>query len=421
VGELREGRKTWIAGRVSKTREGEWILEDGSGRVRLDWKEDTDGSGKGSVVISPGDIVEAEGSMEGADSFRVERIRILAPGRERPPADSRNAALWNLPRTIFQERRRIKDATRKFFLDRGFDEVETPILVPAPGQEPHLDPFVTGFESGANGEVEERYLITSPEYFHKRLLAAGFEKIFEIARVFRNGPSEIRGLHHMEFFMLEWYRAFASYLEIMEDLEHLVHQLAVSMDYPQASEFEPPCERITMKQAVDRYAGVDLGPYLEGATAFAEAEASRGDFGLEPGDDQDTRFFKILVSAVEPKLGLTKPVFLIDFPACQASLSKICEDRPDVCERFELYIHGVELANGFTELNDPEEQQARFKKEAEQRKVRGGKPVPKDEAFLEALRLGMPPAGGVALGFDRLLMVLLGETDLKKTAPFMCD
>jgi lysyl-tRNA synthetase class 2 len=407
---LKEGVKTWIAGRLRSNPEGGWILADTSGRIMLDGVEE--------LAVSGGAIVEVEGILAGKRRFRVERIKLLSPGRERARAGSRNEALWNLPKDIFRRRRLIRDGLRTFFLERGFDEVESPVLVPAPGQEPYLDPFVTRLDT--DQEVrEERYLITSPEYFHKRLLAAGFEKIFEIARVFRNGPSETRGLHHAEFCMVEWYRAYASYLEIMEDMEQLIHHLALRVDCPLAPRFEPPYERLTMKDAFHRYAGVDLDPYLQDDPSFAAEQASRGDFGLMAGDDQESRFFKILVAAIEPQLGRNRPVFLIDFPACQASLSKICEDRPEVCERFELYINGVELANGFTELNDPEEQRARFRKEAMQRAARGREPVPQDEDFLEALRLGMPPAGGVALGLERLMMVLLGERDMKDVAPFM--
>ena len=131
------------------------------------------------------------------------------------------------------------------------------------------------------------------------------------------------------------------------------------------------------------------------------------------------RFFKIFVAAVEPKLGMSKPVLLIDFPLCMASLSKAKPSQPELCERFELYIRGIELANGFTELNDPDEQLRRFEVEKRERQSLGSVPVPKDESFLEALKLGMPPSGGVALGFDRLFMLLSGETELKAALPFL--
>ncbi|MFH1998092.1 MAG: EF-P lysine aminoacylase EpmA [Planctomycetota bacterium] len=321
-----------------------------------------------------------------------------------------------MSRTLFKKRRIYRDALRSFFFERGFEEVETPVLVPAPGQEPYLDPFHTRLDDGKSGQ--DRYLITSPEYYHKRLLAAGYEKIFEIARVFRNGSSETKGLHHVEFTMVEWYRAYASYLEIMEDLENLIYFLAQTGGSPNAEKLKPPFPRISMSDAFRQYAGVDLKPFLKNDPNFALAENKAGFCGITEADELPVRFFKIFITKVEPNLGTSNPVFLLDFPSSQASLSKVREDDPDLCERFELYIHGVELANGFTELNDPVEQQNRFEKEAKERAARGGCPVPQDPAFLEALELGMPPSGGVALGLDRLLMVLMGEQELSAVLPF---
>lgn len=410
VAAVPSGRHVWIAGRLKRL-EGHLYLEDGSGTIGLDWK------GGLPALLSEGDILEVQGEALPGGRFAVEHFRRLAPGRPVPPRGSPNEFLWNLPSDLFEKRRRLKDALRSFFLERGFLEVETPILVPAPGQEPHLDPFSTRLEDGKGGK--NRYLITSPEYYHKRLLVAGYEKIFEMARVFRNGPSEMSGLHHVEFLMVEWYRAFASYMEIMEDTESLVHALAREAGTPSGNRFEPPFERLSLEEAFARHARVDLVPYLSEDPSFAREEALRGDFGLQPDDSLRLRYFKIFVAGVEPKLGRPRPVFLVDFPASEASLSKLREDRPEVCERFELYIDGVELANGFTELNDPGEQRNRFDAEAAERAKRGAAPVPRDEAFLEALELGMPPSGGVALGFDRLLMVLFQKDVLWKVIPFM--
>lgn len=418
IAALRPGEKTWIAGRLLQVDDALWRLEDRSGTVELDLsglKEST--TSAGAAPFNAGDLAELKGTLLENRCFQATDLRVLAPGRPEAPSGSANAPLWRLPKDFFTVRRKMKDALRRFFLGHGFEEVETPILVSAPGQEPYLDPFVTTLDR--TGERARQYLITSPEYAHKRLLAAGFEKIFEIARVFRNGPSETRGLHHVEFTMVEWYRAYASYIEIMEDTECLIRALAEEAAYPGKDDLKPPYERITMTEAFNRYAQVDLEPYLEDASSFAEAEAMQGAFGLKKTDDAEARFFKIFISAVEPKLGIPRPVFLIDFPASQASLSKIRHDAPQVCERFELYYSGVELANGFTELNDPDEQAERFRHEGELREKRGAAPVPVDESFLEALRLGMPPSGGVALGFDRMLMLLVGAEDLKTVMPFI--
>lgn len=396
-------------------------LVDGSGRIGLTLKKaHSSGSSKetqGSTPFCSGDLVEALGTLESTGRFKIMELKVLAKGYPSPPTLSPNAGLWKMSREIFTKRRKCKEALRRFFFERGFEEVETPILVPAPGQEPFLDPFHTRLDDGIQGL--DRYLITSPEYYHKRLLAAGFEKIFEIARVFRNGPSEIKGLHHAEFTMVEWYRAYASYLEIMEDMERLIHHMAGACDSPRAAAMKPPFPRVTMKEAFMQHAGVDLSPFLKKDPSFARDECRKGLYGLEESDDPSTRFFKIFIAKVEPRLGAASPEFLIDFPSSQASLSKIKTDDPEICERFELYFEGVELANGFTELNDPREQQIRFDEEARERAARGGSPVPQDPAFLEALELGMPPSGGVALGFDRLFMVLTGGKGLTDAIPFL--
>ena len=409
IRELIPGKAAWIAGRLQPSKEGGFILADATGALPLVLEE--------KVSFSGGDLVEVRGVLDPSGGFTVSEGRTLCSGRTAPPPGSPNEALWRMPRDLFDRRRKMKDALRSFFIAQEFIEVESPCLVRAPGQEPHLDPFRTGLDDGKGGQ--EMFLITSPEYFHKRLLAAGFEKIFEVARVFRNGPSEMAGLHNNEFFMVEWYRAFASYLEIMEDTEGLVHALAKEARHGTIELFEPPFERLSMRDAFHRFAGVDLEPFLRHDPAFALAAAANGDHGIMPGDSLNQRFFKIFIGAVEPELGRPRPVFLIDFPAAHASLSKIREDQPDVCERFELYIQGVELANGFTELNDPEEQRKRFEAEERERAERGGDPVPQDEYFMEALHLGMPPSGGVALGLDRLFMVLHGQEDISSALPFV--
>jgi lysyl-tRNA synthetase class 2 len=413
INALRPGRKTWIAGRLLFAPGEGWVLRDASGSVPLRFVPKVNPPSPESA----GDLCEIEGEfLEGG--FEAARLCRLAPGSASVRPGGPNACLWNLDRGIFRERRLFKDALRRFFLEQDFEEVESPILVRAPGQEPYLDPFRTRLE--AEGRAEDRFLITSPEYFHKRLLAAGHERIFEVARVFRNGPSELQGLHHPEFLMVEWYRAYASYLEIMKDLEDLVSCLASGSGIGCAQEVPAPFERLPVSEAFRRFAGVDLDPYLAGDPSFAVREAEEGRFGVRAADDPDTRYFKILVSGVEPRLGLEGPVFLLDFPAAQSALAKIREDDKRLCERFELYIEGVELANGFTELNDPVEQEVRFRHEAAQRAARGGAPVPVDDDFLEALRLGMPPAGGVAVGFDRLFMVLTGRKNFKECLPFAC-
>jgi len=412
VADLVPDEETWIAGRLLPRAGGALSLRDASGSVAVRLVPPCG-------AASAGDIVDLLGTFQG-DLFTARDTIRLAKGHPAPAEDSANAALWRLGAEPFERRASVYRAVRDFFGSRGFLEVETPCILPAGGQEPHLDPFKTRVRT-REGE-KDAFLITSPEYCHKRLLAAGCEKIFEIARVFRNGPEEGGGLHWYEFAMLEWYRAYASYLEIMADVENLVAFTARAVESAEAPRLEPPFERITMAQAFDDLAGIDLVPYLEGrGEEFAADDALSGRFGLSADDSADARFFKIIVGAIEPGLRDRGAVFIVDYPATQASLSKVNEDDPLVSERFELYVNGVELANGFSELNDPVEQERRFRAEACEKEACRLDPVPRDLAFLEALQLGMPPAGGVALGLDRLAMVLFGETDLHPLLPFRTE
>jgi len=418
VAGLTEGARVWISGRLLAETDGSLRLQDSSGRVPVAFEHGSPAREhtRDAARTAPGDLADLCGRLE-KGIFVVEEIVRMAPGLPSSGRGSSNAALWKAGAAPFIRMNLLEDSVRRFFRERGFLEVRTPRLLPAGGQEPHLNPFHTTVET-AGGEIPA-FLITSPEYCHKRLLAAGHEKIFEAARVFRNGPEEGRDRHWFEFTMLEWYRAFASYEEIMEDVENLVFHAAMSVDARAAAAFRPPFRRISLKQAFSQFAAVDLEPYLAGNEKdFARREAEEGRFSLDPHDAPGDRFFKILVAVVEPALSNLGPVFLVDFPAAQAALSKISPDDPRVCERFELYINGVELANGFTELNDPVEQRRRFEEEAGIKAARGLAAVPIDESFLEALELGMPPAGGVALGMDRLAMVLFGEETLDAFLPF---
>jgi len=409
VADLSPGKETWIAGRLLPGKEDGLLLRDATGGVTVALPSDC-------AAVAAGDIVDFCGALE-EGLFSVRKAIRLAPGGAVPPVASPNAPLWRMGAEPFERRAALRREVRGFFESRGFLEVETPCLRPAGGQEPYLDPFRTQIRTRSGRK--DAFLITSPEYCHKRLLAAGCEKIFELARVFRDGPDEGGDLHWFEFTMLEWYRAYASYEEIMADVESLVGRAARNLAGVGASLLASPFRRLTVAQAFDELAGIDLGPYLHhGADDFAADAARSGQYGLSPEDSPHTRFFKILVSAIEPRLADLGAVFLTDYPAAQASLSKINEDDPSLCERFELYLNGIELANGFTELNDPREQERRFGDEAREKKASGMRPVPEDRAFLEALELGMPPSGGVALGFDRLAMVLFGETDLRPLLPF---
>ena len=308
--------------------------------------------------------------------------------------------------------------TRAFFAARGFLEVETPLLVRAPGQEAHLELFRTEFSGTAPLPC---FLISSPELHMKRLLGSGFERIFQVCRCFRN--NERSPLHNPEFTMLEWYRAHAGYEEIMEDAEELVAQVCRQVlgttricRQGRAVELAPPWGRLTVRQAFAACAGIDLDA-CAGAGEFRR-QAPRACPSLDSRDSWEEIFFKILLEKVEPALAARGPVFLKDYPAGMAALARLKEEDRRVAERVEAYVAGVELANGFSELNDPREQRQRFAAERHKRRERGLPLHPLDEEFLRMMEQGMPRAGGMALGVDRLVMLLAGASSIDEVLAF---
>ncbi|MFA6500149.1 MAG: EF-P lysine aminoacylase EpmA [Desulfurivibrionaceae bacterium] len=281
-------------------------------------------------------------------------------------------------------------ALRTFFIDRGYLEVETPIRIPAPAPEAHIVPLTS----------EGWFLQTSPELCMKRLLAAGIPKIFQICKCFRKGE---RGDRHLpEFTMLEWYATQSDYRDLMADCEALLRHLAVAMG----------------KEGVLEWQGcrIDLGPEWERITV-AEAFRRYAPCTVEEALARD-QFDEMLVEHVEPHLGMTTPTFLCDYPAALGSLARLSPTDPTVAERFELYVAGLELANGFSELVDPVEQRDRFVAEQESIRGLGRDPGPMPEPFLEALE-AIPPAAGIALGVDRLVMLFAGAERIDQVVAFM--
>jgi len=310
-------------------------------------------------------------------------------------------------------RARLQATVRRHLSSRGFDEVETPCLVPAPGMEPHIQAFETAFAPEGGGPRRPLYLHSSPEYAMKRLLASGFERVFQLSRVFRNG--EVSATHNPEFTMLEMYRAGTDHRGVMRDLEELLEACACALEpggLPRARwrgaeiSFSAPFERTTVAAAFAA-AGVDLAACGEDAGRLREAARARGIDAGPDGEGFADAFFRVFLAAVEPGLGLARPVYLTDWPASMAALARISPSDPRWAERFELYAAGLELANGFAELTDPAEQRRRLVEEREERRRLGRPEYPLDERFLEAVGR-MPEAGGVALGLDRLLMLLTG-------------
>jgi len=326
-------------------------------------------------------------------------------------------------REMLAARSRVLAATRTFFAAREYVEVETPALQVSPGLEPHLRAFPTRLTPPLGGEAVPMYLHTSPEFAMKKLLAGGLPAIFQVARVFRDG--ERSATHHPEFSMLEWYRAGASYRDLMDETEALVAacQHAAGADALRwgegSADATRPWRRLTVADAMAEYAGVDLMACLPPQPARdpdptpLAAEARRLGFSVGAEDHFDDVFFRIFLERVEPHLGFGAPVILYDYPVCMAALSRPKPEDPRLAERFEVYVCGLELANAFGELTDPVEQRARFDADMALKQSLYGERYPLDEDFLAALAHGLPDCAGIALGFDRLVMLCTGARTIR--------
>jgi lysyl-tRNA synthetase class 2 len=315
-------------------------------------------------------------------------------------------------------RGRIKQRLRHWFEEQGFTEVECGALVVSPGNEAHLHAFATELiETG--GARRTLYLHTSPEFASKKLLAAGETRIFDFARVFRN--RERTATHAPEFTMLEWYRANEDYESAIRDTLEIVRLAADEAGAETIRYRDKQCDpradaqRMTVAEAFAYHAGIDLLKTLDengqGDRNRIATAAQRG--GIVPAEDDTWAdiFSKILVARVEPRLGIGVPTVLYEYPRCEAALARATAHDPRVSERFELYICGVELTNGFGELTDPVEQRKRFIAEMDEKERVYGERYPIDEDLLAALA-HMPPSSGVAMGFDRLVMLATGARNL---------
>lgn len=316
---------------------------------------------------------------------------------------------------FLRRRARMVQGVRAFFEGRGYLEVETPYAVPAPGEEVHLRCFRTVLDH-PDGTAEPRYLHTSPEFAMKRLVAAIGQPLFQLARVWRNG--ERSATHMPEFTMLEWYRPGASLSSLMDETEHLLRSvLPPHLSYGEdALDLTQPFERLTMQEAFARHVGVDLLASAGDATRLAHDASVE----LRNGESWEDLFFRLLLERIEPHIGRERPTFLTHWPAEQAALAKRDPADPRVALRFELYAAGLELANAFEELTDPQEQRRRFEADRARRmQITPEQDWPLDEAFLEALA-DMPPTSGIALGFDRLVMLATGAPRLEEILWLPC-
>ena len=298
---------------------------------------------------------------------------------------------WSLARkrTALQARAEIIRSIREFFVAGGYLEVDTPLLIPAPAPELHIDAVP------ANGG----FLHTSPELCMKRLLAAGFERLFQICHCWRSGE---RGSRHLpEFTMLEWYRAGSDYRGLMAECEELLRFVAGTQGSGETLSFRgtdisitESFDRLSVREAFLRFAGLSMEQALAAG-----------------------RFDEVMTELIEPRLGWERPTFIYDYPACRSALARLKAADPAVAERFELYIGGVELANAFSELTDPVEQRARFVREARARADCGKAAYPVAEKFLGELK-HLPSAAGIALGIDRLVLVLTDSARIDDVVAF---
>jgi len=355
--------------------------------------------------LSLGDWVEIQGRQ----------ARLLTPNRH-PQRSMR----W-MDRTLDPQRlsgvatrQRVEAAIREFFLGREFLETRTPLLVRCPGMETHIRPFRVG---------KSRYLPTSPEFAMKRLLVGGLEKIFQVCPAFRDEPFSPH--HRTEFTLLEWYRSFAGYEEIMRDTEELFAFIArkllgkAELRYQgQRIDLTPPWPRLRIRELFLEHTGVDLVASADRDHLARECKRLR--LPVNDGDNWDDLYFKIWLNLIEPKLPADRAVFVYRYPASQAALSVVDAD-PDGsrwAKRFEVYTGGFELGNAFEELTDPIEQRKRFAEDMDLREQIYGQEFPRnpmDEEFLEALAEGMPPAGGIAMGVDRMVMLFADQPDIGLT------
>ena len=402
-------------------------LEDRSGRIQLQARIDVLGEEAMERLLSLdlGDLIGVDGtafmSRRGELTLRVDGFALLAKSL-RPPPDKhhgltdvetrhrhRELDLMANPETreVFITRARVISTVRRFLDDEGFVEVETPVLQPLYG-----GAMARPFTTHHNALDRDLYLRIATELYLKRLIVGGLERVYEIGKNFRN--EGVDTTHNPEFTVLEWYEAYADYLDVADRCERLVHVVSQAVGYDGEFDFTPPWRRETLAGAVLDRTGIDI-------LALRERDALAGamrEKGLAAAEDATwPQLVDDLVSDhVEPTL--QQPTFLLDFPIEISPLAKEHRAKPGLVERFEAFVGGLEIANAFTELNDPDEQRRRF--ESQRRFAAEGdeEAQPYDEAFVRALEQGMPPTGGIGIGIDRLVMVMTSTRSIRDVVLF---
>jgi lysyl-tRNA synthetase, class II len=422
-----------VAGRLTQRRgQGKMAfldLVDRSGRIQLQARLDVLGEDRMTRLLDTvdlGDILGVDGTAfvtrRGELSLRVDDFTVLAKAL-RPPPDAhyglrdvetrfrqRELDLMGSAdaRALFMTRAKIVSTARRYLDERDFVEVETPVLQPLYGGAA-ARPFTTHF----NALDRDFYLRIATELYLKRLIVGGLERVYELGKDFRNEGISYK--HNPEFTMLEWYEAYADYEDLMGRVEELFPLIATAAGYDGEIDFGGPYRRVALVDAIREATGIDVMAYETGA-ALAEAVEAQGidipTDGLEWPGLVDDLFSK----RVEPTL--IQPTFVVDYPKALSPFAKDHRSKPGLVERFEVFANGMELGNAFTELNDPDEQRARFEAQVRLAEAGDEETTPYDEVFVQALEHGMPPTGGIGIGIDRLVLMMTGHQSIREIVLF---
>jgi lysyl-tRNA synthetase class 2 len=420
-----------VAGRLAARRgQGKMAfldLVDRSGRIQLQARADVLGADSMELLLGLdlGDLIGVDGtafsSRRGELTLRVDAFTLLAKSLRPPPEKHhgltdvetrfRRRELDLLAnedaRELFMTRARVISTVRRFLDAEGFIEVETPVLQPLYGGAA-ARPFTTHH----NALDRELYLRIATELYLKRLIVGGLERVYELGKDFRNEGLDPR--HNPEFTMLEWYEAYADYLDVADRCERLVHAVAQEVGYTGPFDFAPPWRRETLADAILNRTGVDILEFRE-RDALADEMRARG-LAVPEQDTWPQLVDKLLSKHVEPTL--VQPTLLLDYPVELSPFAKRHRESPGLVERFEAYVGGMEIANAFSELNDPDEQRLRFEQQRALAGAGDAEAQPYDEAFVQALEQGMPPTGGIGIGIDRLVMAMTGRGSIREVVLF---
>jgi lysyl-tRNA synthetase class 2 len=434
----KEGAVVSIAGRIMANRPMGKIsfldLRDGSGKIQLCFYKDRLSEESLALFqeLDIGDIIGAKGKLfktkSGEPTVDVEDFTLLAKSLQPLPEKWHGLSDVEIryrqryldlianteAREIFRVRSQVITAIREFLNRREFLEVETPVLQPSAG-----GALARPFTTHHHALDQDFYLRIAPELHLKRLIIGGFDKVYELGRIFRNEGVSTK--HNPEFTMLESYEAYADYNDIMKMVEEMVSQISRQVTGgdsvrfgEETIKFKPPWPRLELRQAIKKYGGIDFEDYPDARSLLAAMQKLKME--VDPKKDRGKLIDELISTFVEPKL--IQPTFLVDYPVEMSPLAKTKPDNERLVERFEAFAGGMEIANAFTELNDPLEQRERFITQQKGRQTDADVEETIDQDFLLALEYGMPPAGGLGVGIDRLVMVLTGQQSIREVILF---